>query len=283
MRDRLFVAAACAAAVSVAGCTGSREVVASARTPSVGAPASAAAVAAAATPSSGVGSAEAPAPPTRASPSGLPTPLTVLEIGDSLGEDLGFGLEHVLRDVDGVQLVQAAKGNSGLVQPQYYDWPKHLSQLLGEHRPDVVVVFLGANDVQDFYAGGVLRQFGAVGWEEAYAQRVATMMQEATAAGAKMLWVGMPIMKSATFSSSMAKLNDIFQAQAMQHPGVTYMPSWNLFTDDAGNYVKTARIDGEPVTLRTPDGVHITFGPGGGGADVLAAAVVDALSGLLAD
>ena len=207
----------------------------------------------------------------------------MVEIGDSLGEDLGFGMNDVLRGVKGVELVQAAKGNSGLVQPQYYDWPKHLSQLLSERHPDVVVVFLGANDVQDFYDDGVLRQFGTAGWEHAYAQRVAAMMQEATDAHVKMLWVGMPIMKSATFSSSMAKLNDIYRVQAAQCPGVSYFSSWDLFTDAAGRYVKTARVGGTPVTLRTPDGVHITFGNGGGGADVLATAVVDALPALLAD
>jgi uncharacterized protein len=216
------------------------------------------------------------------SASSLPTPLTALEIGDSLGEDLGFGLDDVLRHVDGARLVQAAKGNSGLVQPQYYDWPKHLEQLLDEYSPDVVVVFLGANDVQDFYANGILQQFGTPSWEDEYARRVATMMQEATAAGAKVLWVGMPIMKSAAFSSSMTKLNAIYQAQAALHPGVSYFASWDLFTGAAGDYVSSTQVGEKTVTLRTPDGVHITFGNGGGGADLLAQAVVDALPPLLA-
>lgn len=226
---------------------------------------------------------DAAVPPSAAVPSSaLPTPLTVVEIGDSLGEDLGFGLRDVLRGTPGVTLVQAAKGNSGLVQPQYYDWPKHLSQLLAQHQPDVVVVFIGANDVQDFYAGGVLQRFGTSGWETAYAQRVATVMQEATAAGAKVLWVGMPVMKSAAFSSSMRKLNAIYEAQAASHPGVTYFPSWGLFTDDAGRYVASKIVDGEAVTLRTADGIHITFGSDGRGAERLGAAVVDAIRAMLA-
>lgn len=206
----------------------------------------------------------------------------MLEIGDSLGKDLGFGLGDVLRGVDGVDLVQAAKGNSGLVQPQYYDWPKHLSQLLAQYQPDVVVVFIGANDVQEFYVDGVLQEFGTAGWEQVYAQRVATMMQEVTDVGAKMLWVGMPIMKSAAFSSSMKKLNAIYQAQAALHPGVTYFPSWDLFTDGAGRYVSSRVVDGKTVDVRTPDGIHITFGNDGRGADVLATAVVDAIPSLLA-
>jgi hypothetical protein len=281
-------AVVCAAALVVTGCGGPHEVVASARSPeipgaaagsaaeAVAAPKDAPSTSANATPAAAVSSPVAPPS------SALPTPLTVLEVGDSLGEDLGFGLGDVLRDADGVELVQAAKGNSGLVQPQYYDWPKHLSQLVAQRDPDVVVVFIGANDVQDFYVDGVLQEFGTPGWEHAYAQRVATMMQEATDAGAKVLWVGMPIMKSATFSSSMQKLNAIYEAQAALHPGVTYFSSWELFTDDAGRYAPSRVVDGKTVELRTPDGIHITFGNGGRGADVLAAAVVDAIPQALA-
>ncbi len=270
----------CCLLLATAGCTGPRAEGASAQAAAASAPAAVAAPV-----SSSAGTSAPVAPSTagqRTSPSELPTPLRIVEIGDSLGEDLGFGLHDVLREVDGVELTQAAKGNSGLVQPQYYDWPTHLSQLLSEDHPDVVVVFLGANDVQDFYDGGVYRQFATAGWSQAYAQRVATVMQEATDAGAKVLWVGMPIMKSATFSSSMTKLNAIYQEQAALHPGVSYFPSWDLFTDAAGNYARVAQVDGESVALRTADGVHITFGTGGAGADVLASAVVDALPGLLA-
>jgi hypothetical protein len=276
----------CAAALVVAGCGGVHEVVASARSPEIPAGAapsvSTAPVANEATPSSDISPAVGGSPASPPS-TALPTPLTVLEIGDSLGEDLGFGLGDVLRDVDGVELVQAAKGNSGLVQPQYYDWPKHLSQLVAQDHPDVVVVFIGANDVQDFYGDGVLQQFGTAGWEQAYAQRVATMMQEAVDAGAKMLWVGMPIMKSTTFSSSMEKLNAIYQAQAALHPGVTYYSSWELFTDDAGRFARSRVVDGKTVELRTPDGIHITFGNGGRGADVLAASIVNVMRAMLTD
>jgi hypothetical protein len=205
-------------------------------------------------------------------------PLTIVEIGDSLGMDLGYGMRDVLAGAHGVTLVQAAKGNSGLVQPQYYDWPAHLRQLLAQHHPQVVVVFIGANDVQNFWDHGVLQHFGSPGWQGAYAQRVASMMQAASDAGTRMLWVGMPIMASATFSNSMQLLNAIYQQQAKVHPTVSYFSSWELFSNAAGGYTNTI-IDaaGRTIVLRTPDGIHVTFGSGGGGADYLARAVVGAL------
>ena len=205
-------------------------------------------------------------------------PLTIVEIGDSLGMDLGYGMRDVLAGALGVTLVQAAKGNSGLVQPQYYDWPRHLRQLLTQHHPQVVVVFLGANDVQDFYDHGVLQRFGTTGWQAAYAQRVASMMQAAAEAGTAMLWVGMPIMASATFANSMRLLNAIYQQQAATHPGVSYFSSWELFSTADGQYTRTTKdAAGRTIVLRTPDGIHVTFGSGGAGADYLARVVVAAL------
>jgi hypothetical protein len=67
------------------------------------------------------------------------------------------------------------------------------------------------------------------------------------------------------------------------HPGVTYFSSWDLFSDDAGRYARSRVVGGKTVELRTPDGIHITFGNGGRGADVLAATVVDAMRAMLAD
>ena len=228
-------------------------------------------------------------PPTSIPPPGISPPaaanlpsaersLTIVQIGDSLGMDLGYGMRDVLAGAPGVTLVQAAKGNSGLVQPQYYDWPRHLRQLLTQHNPQVVVVFLGANDVQDFYDHGVLQRFGTAGWQAAYAQRVASLMQAASEAGSAMLWVGMPIMASATFANSVRLLNAIYQQQAAAHPGVSYFSSWELFSTADGQYARTTKdAAGRTIVLRTPDGIHVTFGSGGAGADYLARAVVAAL------
>lgn len=187
-------------------------------------------------------------------------------------------MRDVLAGAHGVTLVQAAKGSSGLVQPQYYDWPAHLRQLLAQYHPQVVVVFIGANDVQNFWDHGVLQHFGSPGWQAAYAQRVATMMQAAADAGTRMLWVGMPIMASATFSNSMQLLNAIYQQQAKSHPVVSYFSSWGLFSNASGGYTKTTTdANGRTIVLRTPDGIHVTFGSGGAGADYLARAVVSEL------
>ena len=75
-------------------------------------------------------------------------------------------------------------------------------------------MFLGANDVESFYTSNRFLAFGSPGWAEFYGERVATMMDEAVSAGAKLLWVGMPPMEDPSFSSGMATLNAVYRAEA---------------------------------------------------------------------
>jgi lysophospholipase L1-like esterase len=198
-------------------------------------------------------------------------PLVMLEIGDSLGQDLGFGLGDQFGGDSRVVVDQQAQESTGLANPGYYNWAAHLEQDLAQFHPKVVVVMLGGNDAQNFmqFNQGVV--FGSALWRIDYGERVAQIMDEATAAGAHVLWVGLPIMQDPTFSHQMAELNSVFAAQAWQHPGVTYYPSWKLFSTPAGQYSAYLRTpSGQEIEARDNDGVHLAPA----GWDYLAAALV---------
>jgi hypothetical protein len=201
----------------------------------------------------------------------VPVKGPVLEIGDSLGIDLGWGLQTELAG-RGHAFLGEALGDTGLAEPWYYNWPAHLATYLTEYHPGLLIVFLGANDVENLYVGGVYDPFGSRGWVAAYGGRVATMMNEATAAKARVLWVGMPPMGDPSFSSDMATLNAVYQAQAARHgPDVAYFASWTVLGTAQGQYLQgPPGPGGDDNPWRDPDGVHITTQ----GADVLATAVV---------
>jgi hypothetical protein len=194
-------------------------------------------------------------------------PLTILEIGDSLGEDLGFGLgDDVFASDPYVHVLQDAVGDTGLARPDYYNWPAHLEAELQSDHPGAVIVFIGGNDGQSFDQNGEYVGFGTALWHRVYASRVALMMRECLAAKARVLWVGMPIMQDSGFSAEMQALNSIYQAEAAEHPGVMYFSSWPVFSGSNGQYVASSLIGGQEVLLRDPDGVHIASG----GGDLLA-------------
>ncbi len=214
--------------------------------------------------------APAPAPPALAQPTAA-HPLTILEIGDSLGEDLGNGMGDVLGSDPLVHVIADAVGDSGLARPDYYNWPLHLQQELAQFHPGAVVVMLGGDDGQSFIDAGRYVQFGTSLWHMVYSERVGDLMNEATRAGAHVFWVGMPIMGQQYLSDEMALENQVFAQQAAIHPGVTYFSSWNLFTNSAGQYAQyLPDSSGQLVMMRDPDGVHLT----GAGWDRLANAIV---------
>ncbi len=194
-------------------------------------------------------------------------PLTIVEVGDSLGEDLGFGLgDYEFASDPFVHVIQAAKGDTGLARPDFYNWPAALETLLAEYHPGAVIVFLGANDSQSFYQGSQYVAVFSALWHRVYAARVALMMSEALDADARVVWVGMPIMQSPAFSAEMQTMNSIYQAQAALHPGALYFSSWPVFCNSDGQYQASAVIGGQDVLLRDPDGIHIASG----GGDLLA-------------
>jgi hypothetical protein len=200
----------------------------------------------------------------------------VLEIGDSLGEDLAWGMPAALA-VTGDRFVGAAVGDTGLVATWFYNWPAHLKTLLAEYRPKVVVAFLGANDEQNFYANGRYDSFGTKAWVKVYAPRASDLLNEAERAGAKVLWVGMPPMANPSFTSAMRMLNEVFRHAVATHPkGADYLSTSTVLGNAQGAYRAALSTAAGTEPLRAPDGVHIT----GQGAALVAAAVVARLKKL---
>ena len=199
----------------------------------------------------------------------------MLKIGDSLGEELGFGLRDVLGHNPYVTVLQEAIGDSGLARPDFYNWPMHLKQELAQYHPNAVIVMLGGDDGQGFTYNGRTVYFGSALWRSIYGQRVAAMMTEATAAGAHVVWVGLPIMSSPSFSAEMTVMNTIYATEAAAHPGVTFVPTWRLFANRLGQYsAYLAGPSGQLELMRNPDGIHFS----GVGEDRLATAVVGAMA-----
>ena len=199
-------------------------------------------------------------------------PMTILDVGDSLGEDLGLGLGYTMGTNPLVRIVQAAHGDSGLARPDYYNWPAVLEADLSEYHPQMVTILIGGNDAQNFLVNGEAVVFGTARWHTVYSKRVALMMRETLKAGAKMLWVGLPIMQDPAFAASMQMLNAIYKAQAALHPGVTFMPTWKLFSNAQGRYsAYLTDRSGQTVLARDSDGIHLAPP---GGCDIVAMAAV---------
>jgi len=198
---------------------------------------------------------------------GHPTPaapLRVLVVGDSIGSDLGQPLVADLAATGVVTPVLDGRVDTGLSRPDYFDWQAELRVDLANDQPRLVVVMMGANDTQSLVEGGTTIPYGTPAWNAAYGRRVGAFIDEANAAGAHVLWVGMPPMAGAQLDGEMHVVNSVAQSEIAARPvGATYLSSTGVLGDGQGNF--TAYLpdaSGAEVNIRTPDGIHLA--PGGG-------------------
>jgi hypothetical protein len=184
---------------------------------------------------------------------------TVLEIGDSLGNDLGWGLARQLGHDHAVRLVQADKSSSGLLTPWFYDWAQKEKVLLAQYKPQLVIITFGANDEQNLRVNGHVLAFGSAPWVTAYTELVTKIASNATKTGAYVLWVGMPIMQPNGYRQGMVLINSVFAKVATAVPGMTFLPTWNLFANARGQFEDAARVNDVPSLLRASDGIHFSY------------------------
>ena len=207
-------------------------------------------------------------------------PLRVLVLGDSVGLDLGQPLVNALGTLGNVTTTLDGRIDTGLTRPDYFNWPAELQVDLANQQPNLVVVMIGANDPQGIVTQDGSIQFGQPGWDEAYSARVSAFIAEANAAGAHVLWVGMPPMQDPGLDAAVKHLNALVQAQVAEtkYGGAAYLSSVPALGDQHHYYTAYLPDSAGAVTnVRTPDGIHLT--PAGGAR--LAAAVVSAMEGQL--
>lgn len=207
-------------------------------------------------------------------------PLKVLIVGDSVGLDLGQPLVNALAAYGDVTTYLDGRIDTGLSRPDYFNWPAELQIDLTNQQPNLVVVMIGANDPQGLVTPNGSLTFGQPGWDAEYSGRVAAFIGEANAAGAHVLWVGMPPMQNPGLDAALTHLNSLVQIQvaAAKDGGASYLSSTPSLGDAKGAYAAfLPDASGAEINVRTPDGIHLT--PGGGAR--LAAAVTSALQSQL--
>jgi lysophospholipase L1-like esterase len=79
-----------------------------------------------------------------------PPTTTVVVVGDSLADWLGYGLDELYADQPEIGVERKIRATSGLVRydakNETLDWPAAIKDALANEKPDAIVVMLGLND-----------------------------------------------------------------------------------------------------------------------------------------
>lgn len=216
-------------------------------------------------------------PTTAVTPPVRTTPLRrcrILEIGDSIGVDLGWGLQREIASVPGLDLVAADRSSTGLAATWYYNWPEHFKHLLVKYRPNLVVVCLGANDQQGMSRGGHAVSFATSAWRDAYRANIDQILGLARRAGAYLLWVGLPVMRPSQYNRGVTLLNSLYAERVRRSGGAVFLSTTALLATPSGAFRASARVGQHVEVLRAPDGIHFTAM----GENVLSTYVVKAIA-----
>lgn len=187
------------------------------------------------------------------------TSYNVVVLGDSLGDGIWAGLYHALRKDKRFHVIRKSKVATGLVRHDYYNWNDVVTEVAVETKIDIAVVIMGTNDRQPIIKDDVRYALFDPEWRKIYNARIDAFTDVLKATGARIYWVGLPVMRSPRFEGDMETFSGLFKARAAAN-GVVYVPTRDLMTDEDGNYVAYG-LDkaGRKRLLRAEDGIHFTM------------------------
>jgi uncharacterized protein len=184
----------------------------------------------------------------------------VVLAGDSMmAVGFGAGLMRKASEDKNLRILRAFKSGTGLARPDVFNWLDQYPAMVGSEEPEVVIVAMGANDGQSFIADGKVLLFGSEEWRKTYQSRVADFLATVESTGARVLWVGLPPMRSVTFDQRISIVNRIAYTVVSQDPKASWWGTASFVGDASGSFREFAELpDGSRVRLRAPDGIHFT-------------------------
>jgi hypothetical protein len=188
-----------------------------------------------------------------------PGKCTILIVGDSLGNNLAYGMQRQLEANPEIDLVIRSKSSTGLSNSWFYNWPKEIKPFINQSDPDLVIVMLGTNDHQNMKIDGSVAEFASKKWNAKYEDEATKMITQSINSGAYVMWVGLPVMQSSYFASYMAVLNERSSKAVSENVGASFVPTWDLMADNRGKYRDWAKVNGRNQKIRGTDGIHFTW------------------------
>jgi hypothetical protein len=191
----------------------------------------------------------------------LELPIKILLIGDSLIiEKFGPTAEQTLLTYEGVEVYREGHYSTGLNRVDYYDWFNRTRDLISSYQPDILILYVGANDGQNIRGfDGSYGEWPSSNWDIIYENRVNTYLEEFSPQVEMIYWIGHPIPKTYSFQEKFSKMNELYKYGCDRFDNVIYVNSWDRFALDGKYSATVADDDGLVQYVKASDGVHLTY------------------------
>jgi len=178
--------------------------------------------------------------------------LRILATGDSMIQIVDSFIRE--RAGGGASLRSDARVSTGISKPSLLDWRAHARDQAAGVRPDVTVMFLGAND--GFRMAGA--DCCGLPWVAEYGRRAREMMHSYARGGrGRVYWLLLPAPRDGFFRETFPAVNaGLRQAARGLGDDVELIDLNEVFTP-GGRYRTSMRIGGRVVRVRQRDGVHL--------------------------
>lgn len=200
----------------------------------------------------------------------------VLLIGDSMMGVLGRVMEKALMETNAVSAVTCTSFGTGLTRPGIFDWGMKIDALTATARPEMAVVFFGADDRQLVEAAeGVVAYDRANDWRAAYAEHVGRTMDRLEARDVRrIVWLLLPDMRELPWQEHARLVNEIVADEAATRTNtVSLFDLGPILSRRPGTYTRYVMTgDGSALTVRDADGIHLSVD----GARLVASALIKA-------
>lgn len=180
--------------------------------------------------------------------------LRLLATGDSMIEYVDLSLKKRLAG-RGFRVKSDPRISTGISKPFLLNWPAHAKRQ-ARARPDVTVVFIGANDGFPF---GDTDCCGEA-WVDAYAVRVRKMMEAYSRDRRGLVyWMTLPAARPAQWHDVYPAVNRAIVKAADSMAGAAHVVDLAKTFTPGGRFRSSMRWKGRRTTVRQGDGIHLSL------------------------
>jgi len=184
----------------------------------------------------------------------------ILVVGDFIAANLADGLEALYKDNPDIITIKQAQASSGLVRDDYYHWPVQIETMIKTHKPDIIIVTLGANDRQSLRLEGTTIEYDSDVWWTHYRARIRNLLSKAgqDEATQPWIWLGLPPFEKTQLNAAALALNSLYKEEVAKARG-QFVDIWRGFVDEKGNFNFSGHdVNGQLARLRNGDGINFT-------------------------